>query len=158
MIREGTISDIPEIIRIGKILRRKTLSYHVPVDRQSVYRCLQVFISNPDRLLLVAEHDGKLTGFLMMGCESFWWDCPVRGRRYATDWAFYSQRQGDGKDMLERGIAWAWTRPRVVDVTLGTQIPNHMEETKELYEAAGLKQIGMMFYKENPLLSGGDDE
>ena len=157
MIREAVIADIPEIVRVGRRALAKSLSHAVPVHKPTVFSVFQKFISNPDRLLIVAEHDGEITGVLMMGLEAYWWDDARRGRRYATDWLFYSSRRDDGRKMLRIGTEWAWTRPRVVDVTLGTNIPNHMDMTKKMYTQSGLQHVGHVFYLDNPHLLVGEE-
>lgn len=155
MIREAVISDIPKVIALGDVLRRASLNHYVPVHRPTVFALLNKFIGNPDRLLLVAQHGTELTGFIMFACEPFWWDDPVRGRRYGTDWCFVSQRPGDGKELLERAVAWAWTRPRVIEVTVGTNTPEEIEASKGLYESVGFRPVGNMFYMEHPQIAGG---
>lgn len=151
MIKEAKIEDIPNVIEVGQRLLDKSVNRAVPVHKPTAFHVLNKFIGNPDYLLLVAEHDERFTGFVMAACEPFWWDDPVRGRRYVTDWAFYSQRRGDGLKMLNIVREWAWTRPRVVEVTIATNVLHGDGASDILFGRAGFQRVGSMYYQPNPI-------
>jgi hypothetical protein len=142
MIREATEEDIPYIIETGMRLHARSGNKDVPVHKPTVFIMLQIFARARDRLLLVSERDEIIRGFIMAACESFWWDDPVRGRRYVTDWAFYSEHRGDGVLMLRAMQEWAWMQPRVVEVSCASNVPKGKGLVDQLFKKAGFTRVG----------------
>ena len=142
MIRRATEEDIPYIIETGMRLHAKSGNQDVPVHKATVFTVLQIFIRAQNRLLVVSEHDEIIRGFIMAGCESFWWDDPHRGRRYVTDWAFYSENRGDGVLMLRAMQEWAGLQPRVVEVACATNVPYGRNVMEGMFKRAGFEHVG----------------
>jgi hypothetical protein len=150
MIRKGRMEDIPKIFIVGQKLREKYYKQNVPMDRQQVFKTLSLFIRSPQKILLVADHGGPFRGFLMADCQPFWDVNPRSGRRYVTDWAFYSEMFGDGRKMLKIATEWAWSQPRVINVLMGTQIPQSDATMDRLFCGAGFERVGRMYRMEKP--------
>ena len=145
MIRKGRMDDLEGIIEIGSKLLEGSNNRNVPVDRQSVFQAIREFIRAPDKAVLLAEHDGVLTGFIMVAIETYWWDNQRTGRRYATDWAFYSQRAGDGLRMLRIIRDWAWAMPRVIEVNIARNFINAENLADKVFKEAGFNRAGAMY-------------
>jgi len=92
----------------------------------------------------------RISGFVMASVEPYWEVDPKRGRRYVTDWAFYSERFGSGRKMLKIMVDWAWTMPRVIEVKVGTQIPQSDELMDRLFISAGFERVGRMYRCHKP--------
>lgn len=150
MIRKGRNEDIPKIFEVGARLRELYYKEHVPMHKPTAFRHLHEFIRSPEKMLLVADHGGPFTGFVMASVEPYWEVDPRRGRRYVTDWAFYSERFGDGRKMLKIVVEWAWTMPRVIEVKMGTQIPQSDETLDRLFVGAGAERVGRMYRFDKP--------
>ena len=145
VIRIGHIDDIEKIIEVGTKLLTRSKDRNVPIDRRSVFMVIRNFIQSADKALLVAEHDDVFTGLIMASCEPFWWDNHRSGRRYVTDWAFYSERPGDGLKMLKIITEWAWSMPRVVKVAIARNFDNAEDSADRVFEAAGFERAGAMY-------------
>jgi hypothetical protein len=145
MIRKGRLEEIDEIIEIGEKLLKRSNNHEVPVCRFSVFQAIREFIRAPDKALLVAVHDGRFTGLLMVAAETFWWDNPRKGRRYVTDWCFYSERAGDGLKMLNIVTEWAWKLPRVVEVNIARNFTNAEGTADKVFGKAGFTRAGAMY-------------
>jgi len=100
MIRKAEESDIPYIIETGRRLHDRSGNHDVPIHKPHVFMLLRSFVTRQDRLLIVSEREEIIRGFIMASVETFWWADPARGRRYVSDWAFYSEIRGDGVLML----------------------------------------------------------
>ena len=150
MIRKGRIEDIPKIFEVGEKLREQYYKTNVPMHKPTVFKTLQAFIRSPEKLLLVADHAGPFSGFVMASVEPFWDVDPRSGRRYVTDWAFYSERFGDGRKMLDIVVTWAWSLPRVIEVKMGTQIPQSDKVMDRLFGGAGFERVGRMYRFDKP--------
>ena len=145
VIRKGRNEDIPKIFDVGARLREQYYKENVPMHKPTAFRILDQFIRSPEKLLLVADHGGPFTGFVMASVEPFWEVNPKTGRRYVTDWAFYSERFGDGRKMLKIVVEWAWSLPRVIEVKMGTQIPQSDAVMDRLFGDAGFERVGRMY-------------
>ena len=73
MIREATIEDLKEIVRLGKSFFDDALYYldieYNPID---VWKTLDVLRKDDNGILLVAEVDGKIVG-MIAGAISTWY-------------------------------------------------------------------------------------
>ena len=150
MIRKATEADIPYIIETGLRLHARSGNEDVPVHKATVFGTMRVFVLARDKMFIVSERDEIIRGFLMASCEPFWWADPVRGRRYVTDWAFYSEHRGDGLLMLRAMQEWAWMQPRVVEVACATNVPRGRRVMESLFEQAGFDQVGGRFKVSKP--------
>jgi hypothetical protein len=151
MIRKGRLEEIDSIIEVGTKLLERSNNSDVPVCRVSVFKAIREFIRAPDKALLVADHDGRFTGLLMAAAEPYWWDDERRGRRYVTDWCFYSERAGDGLKMLNVITAWAWKLPRVVEVNIARNFTNAEDRADEVFNKAGFVRAGAMYTAKKPM-------
>lgn len=151
MIRKGRLEEIDELIEIGTKLLKRSNNSNVPVCRLSVFHAFREFIRAPDKALLVAVHDGVLTGLIMVAAETYWWDDQRRGRRYVTDWCFYSQRTGDGLKMLNIVTEWAWKLPRVVEVNIARNFSNSEDAAFFMFGQAGFERAGAMYTAKKPM-------
>lgn len=143
MIREATEDDIPRIIEsVGLRLHAKSGNEDVPIHKATVFGVMRVFVLAKDKFFVVSEHKGEIRGFLMASVEPFWWDDPQRGRRFVSDWAFYSEIRGDGILMLKALQEWAWMQPRVVEVACATNVPKGRGVVDNLFEKAGFTRVG----------------
>lgn len=150
MIRKAKENDILYIIETGHRLHERSGNEDVPIHRPTVFHTLRQFIHHPDKCAIVSEHENVIRGFLLGCAIPFWWDDHDRGRRYATDYAFYSEHRGDGLLMLEAFKEWAWKVPRVVEVACATNVPKGRGVVGALYKRAGFEQVGGMYRVKKP--------
>ncbi len=142
MIREAIEADIPYIIETGMRLHAKSGNEGVPMHKPTVFGVIRLFILARDKFFIVSERDEIIRGLLMASIEPFWWADPVRGRRYVTDWAFYSEIRGDGVLMLKALQEWSWMQPRVVEVASATNVPKGRGVIDAMYCEAGFNRVG----------------
>lgn len=145
VIRKGRVEDINLIIDVGKRLLHKSNNRDVPVSKNAVFNVIREFVRAPDKVILVAGNRYRLSGLIMAAAETFWWDDPRRGRRYVTDWCFYSEISGDGLRMLDIVTRWAWSLPRVVEVNVARNFTNAEDSADKLFKKAGFKRAGAMY-------------
>lgn len=145
MIRKATEEDIPYIIETGLRLHAKSGNEDVPVHKPTVFKTMQFFSRARDKFFIISEHEEIVRGLLMASIEPFWWDDPVRGRRYVTDWAFYSEIMGDGILMLQAMQEWAWMQPRVVECACATNVPRGRRVVESMFTKAGFDHVGGRF-------------
>jgi hypothetical protein len=150
MIRKGRLDDLELIIEIGSKLLEVSNNNSVPICRHSVFSVIREFIRAPDKVVLLAEHDGIITGFIMAAAEVYWWDNQRSGRRYVTDWSFFSQRAGDGEKMLNIVTKWAWSLPRVIEVNIARNFTNAEGTADQVFNRAGFKRAGAMYTAKKP--------
>ena len=145
MIRKAIEEDIPYITETGMRLHARSGNADVAVHKPTVFLVLREFIVARDKVLIVSERDEIIRGFVMASCEPFWWADPVRGRRYVTDWAFYSEHRGDGVLMLRAVQEWAWMQPRVIEMACATNVPYGRNVMEGMFKKAGFEHVGGRF-------------
>ena len=150
MIRKAKEGDIPYIIETGMRLHARSGNEDVAVHRPTVFHVLLRFIRSHEHFIVVSEHDEIIRGFLMAAIEPYWWADPVRGRRWVTDWSFYSEIRGDGVLMLQALQEWAWMQPRVVEVVCASQVPKGRNVVNRMYTDAGFNHAGGCFRIHKP--------
>ena len=150
MIRKATEEDIQYIIETGLRLHAKSGNEEVPVHKATVFATMRAFVLARDKFFVISERDDIVRGFIMASIEPFWWADPVRGRRYVTDWAFYSEIRGDGVLMLRAMQEWAWMQPRVVECACATNVPRGRRVVETMFISAGFDHVGGRFKVEKP--------
>lgn len=150
MIRKATENDIPLILNdLGQRFHAKSKEI-AEIHRPTAIAVMRAFVHARDKLFIVSEHDELLRGMLMASVEQSWFADPQRGRRYVSDWAFYSEIRGDGVLMLKAMTEWAWMQPRVVEIKCATQVPKGRNVVDRLFDAAGFERIGGMYQIRKP--------
>lgn len=150
MIRKATENDIPLILNdLGQRFHAKSKEI-AEIHRPTAIAVMRAFVHARDKLFIVSEHDELLRGMLMASVEQNWFADPQRGRRYVSDWAFYSEIRGDGILMLKAMTEWAWMQPRVVEIKCATQVPKGRNVVDRLFDAAGFERIGGMYQIRKP--------
>lgn len=151
MIRKAKEDDIALILDdIGIRLHARSGSAAAEIHRPTAFAVMRAFVHARDKLFIVAEHDEHLHGMLMASIEPFWWADPQRGRRFVTDWAFYSEVRGDGVLMLQAMTEWAWMQPRVIEVACATNVPKGRGVVDKLFERAGFERVGGRYKVSRP--------
>lgn len=155
MIRKATENDIPIILDdIGQRLHARSGDTPAEIHRPTAIAVMRSFVHARDKLFIVSEHNEHLHGLLMAAVEYFWWADPMRGRRYVTDWAFYSEIRGDGVLMLKAMTEWAWMQPRVIGIKCATQVPKGRGIVDRLFGRAGFTRVGGMYIMKKPEANG----
>lgn len=150
MIRPYTPDDIDQVLGLLEALRRRSPYRVVKPDWPTIVQVVTTAAAKRTGLVLVAEHDGKITGLLIALATTLWWADPKFGARTASDIIFYSLRMGDGKRLLQRMISWAWSIPRVVRVECAVSSGEEASKVVPLYLAAGFHLNGTLLVANNP--------
>jgi hypothetical protein len=159
MIRTFNPEDINQVIGLLEALRQETPYRCIKPDWPQIVNVVTNASSKRTGLVLVAEHDGKITGVLIAIAQTLWWQEDRTGARIASDLIFYSKRLGDGRRMLRQMIDWAFTVPRVVRVECGISSGQNPERMEALYLSAGFVREGTFYVCNHPRYAsafGGD--
>lgn len=99
-------------------------------------------MTNPDQIVIVAKRKKDICGLLIGDIGAL----PFSAGLHATDLVFIADAGGDL--LLARFIAWARQR-KVARIDMGHSQTDSVPATR-LYEMAGLKATGRMFYLNMP--------
>ena len=141
MIRQARISDLPGIRECAERLHAESPYRDVPGDLQTFAHTVGQCISNAFGFAMVAERDGKITGFMLGAAVPLWFS----KKRSASDIVTYSERPGDGYRLIRAFIDWAWSLPNVIEITMAQSSGIEVERTAKLYERAGLQRVGNLY-------------
>jgi hypothetical protein len=143
LIRRGKIEDFPQFWELGKRLLEKSPYAGVEIDRAAVAKTFGFCANSALGCCFVAENGGKITGVLLGVAQDLWWS---RGRS-ASDLIFYSETPGDGARLLAEFEKWAWSIPRMSDVTVAQSSGIDVQRTEKLYRRKGYRRVGAVFVK-----------
>jgi hypothetical protein len=121
MIRLMQPEDLQKAIILLDGLRASTPYRCCRPDWGVVVQTLTACMNPSVGLVLVADHDGELTGILIATVATLWWADQSQGPRMASDLVFHSKRPGDGKEMLRKMIEWAFETPRVIRIEMAVR-------------------------------------
>jgi hypothetical protein len=151
MIRLMQPDDLQKAIVLLDDLRRSTPYRVCRPDWGVVVQTITACMNPSVGLVLVAEHDGELTGILIATVATLWWADQSQGPRMASDLVFHSKHPGDGKKMLQNMVEWAFDLPRVVRIEMAVSSgQGTMESVRRIYEAAGFALEGTLFTMNHP--------
>lgn len=146
MIREMRQSEAPDLVELGLKLHKASAYADYPISVPEVFKGLMQMHSSQMAKVFVVERRGRLTGYLGMILHPYWWADPVKGPRFAADRHFFASRMSDVSGLIEAGVEWAFSKPRVVDVTVGVASGLKTEETCQALEAAGMEKLGAFYW------------
>jgi len=141
MIRNAQVADLPGILRAGRRLQAQTPYADVPEDIQTVGGTLGHCISSAFGFAMVAVTDEEISGFLLGAAVPLWFS----RHRSATDIVTYAESAGDGYKMIKAFVTWAWSIPKVVEVTMAQSSGVEVDRSGVLYERAGLVRVGNLY-------------
>jgi GNAT superfamily N-acetyltransferase len=151
MIREMQPDDLQKVIVLLDGLRASTPYRACRPDWTVVVQTLMACMSPTIGLVLVAEHDEQLTGILIATVATLWWADQQQGPRMASDLVFHSKHPGDGKQLLQQMIEWAFTVPRVIRIEMAVSSgQGTIESARRVYESAGFTMEGTLFTMNHP--------
>lgn len=145
MIRRATLADLPVIESLLIAAKRRSEFVTVKIEFERARKIIRTCISSPKGFAYVAEHDGKITGVLLGVADHYWYSV----ERFATDFAFYSKRRGDGRELLTRFLEWAASKGATP--LLGQSSGRHGPGIHKLYTSMGLFPIGTLYMGEKPI-------
>ena len=146
MIRNAQVADLPGILRVGRRLQAQTPYADIPVDIQTVGNTLGHCISNAFGFAMVAVdvpkyNEPDITGFILGAAVPLWFS----RNRSASDIVTYAESAGDGYKMIKAFVTWAWSIPKVVEVTMAQSSGVEVDRSGVLYERAGLVRVGNLY-------------
>ena len=147
MIRNAKISDLPQLMELGKRLHKLSPYPDVPIDLQTCASTLGQCISSAFGFAVVAVHEGKITGFIMGAAVPLWFS----KKRGVTDFITYAETAGDGYRMIRRFVDWGWSIPNVIEITLAQSSGIDVDRTAKLYERVGLHRVGSIYTAVRPV-------
>lgn len=151
MIRPFQADDMQQAIKLLDELRCATPYRMCRPDWTVVVQTMIACMNPTTGMVLVAEHEGQLTGILIATVTPLWWGDQQHGPRMVSDLVFHSKHYGDGRRMLQAMIAWAFELPRVVRVELAVSSgQGTLQSMRRLYESAGLRLEGTLFAINHP--------
>jgi GNAT superfamily N-acetyltransferase len=148
MIRLATIDDIPDIIALGERLVRQGAYAQTQVNFLSCANRLTRALRDPDEWLGVAEHRGRVVGFLILQVVRHWWsgtDCVV------LDDGIYCTRPGLGRALVRAGEQWAWSRIGVREVLIALTSNVGTARSARVLARLGYTDRGVVVSKAKPI-------
>lgn len=152
MIRDMLPADIEKVVEICRLMHRRSRYVRFKPHWPTVVQTIMRAASTPIGKVIVAEHDGKITGVLIAVVQEYWWTEAKAGARVASDLMFYSKHIGDGERMMQRMVEWAWKVPRVVRVEIGVSSGIKTDRVESFYRKMGFEYMGPMFVADHPKL------
>ena len=149
MIRNAQVADLPALLALAKRLIVKSPYSDVPIDTLTFGSTLGQCIQSAFGFAVAAVHDEKITGFMLAAAMPLWFS----KHRSATDFVTYAETPGDGYRMMRRFVAWAWSIPNVIEITLAQSSGIDIERTAKLYELIGLHRVGNLYTAVRPVVA-----
>jgi len=146
VLRRGRIDDFPQFWTLGERLLAATPYAGIEIDRQLVARTFGQCCSTQVTCCYVTLADGVLNGAILGVASPVWW----HAKRSASDLFFHAERPGDGRRLLRAFVAWAWSVPSVVDITMAESSAMDPVRGWRLYERQGFTVAGGCYVMRRP--------
>ena len=144
-IRIANVPDVKAIVEIAYELIAESAYDGIKVD-ESKFRlaCAGLMGSKNGLVLVIVDDDDKPQGFLMGIIDELFFS----RSRYATDLAVYVRKgyRHLAPRMFKEFIAWAKSKPRIVEITLGVSSGiGNTERIGKMYESLGFASVGGLY-------------
>ena len=127
---------IPRIIAFGRKFHQRTAMNKLPFSVKRSEKTILGALTSPDCIVLLAEHEGQITGVLIGAICSY----PFFEASYATDLVFIAER--DGEKLFRQFALWALKHG--VDV-LQMGVTSGLEVADKFYAGIGMKSVGGIY-------------
>lgn len=142
MIRPATLSDIPDIIRMGTEFMQTVEPYTIWTPQPAVLaETARTLITTPQQIILLAEMSGQVVG--MLGAAIY--RHPLSGEPTATEimwWVSPAWRGGVGVRLFHAFEQWAGENGAVV-----VQMGAPSSTVERLYQRRGYTRMDVGYYK-----------
>jgi len=109
MIRDAVTEDIPHLVELGELFHAiHPFAHHIDYDPGSVATTLLHFIHNPTGKVIVADHEGELTGVLLAALTPLYFNLNIQVVS-ELGWFVKEDSRGtrDGIGMFQQLEEWA---------------------------------------------------
>lgn len=148
MIREAVLSDLDQIVRMGRLFMATTeYGAHTATNPEQMAKTVTGLIASPTGIIFVSEDKGgALNG--MIGLVVF--NHHVSGEPTAGEAFWWSELPGAGMRLLERGREWATERGATK-----LQLIQPVDNTSLgiVYERMGFKRVEIAWQLDLPLIA-----
>ena len=135
------MQDVPALCELFLRLKRAGQYAFTPHDQDQATRTLRQCISSATKYARVVEHEGQIRAVLLGATQQFWWG----KRRFASDFALFSQLPGAGQALVQDFCDWAWKQPGVIEVLIGQSSADSIDATQTLFQDMGFERAGGLF-------------
>ncbi len=147
MIRDAAVADWPAVAELGERLIDKTpYAGRAPLDRKAALGVYGMCISSAMGFAMVAERDGEVTGILMAVADQLWFS----KARFVSDLVFYVEDGRSGLPLLRAMVEWAWTMPKVIEITCAQSSMIRADKLDALYRRCGFENRGGIWTLQRP--------
>lgn len=141
MIREATLNDMPELLRMGGALvdegRFRTFGF-IEVKSRAMFESL----IGGAGVVFVNERDGQIIGGIACGLSGDWFsDIPLTFDYGVFVWPEHRGTFG-GFALMRAYVNWAKSLAPVVNINIGVTSGIDEERTVAMYGLLGLKRVG----------------
>lgn len=137
MIRDATVDDLDDIMRLCRLAHQESPYKGIPCDEDYIWRLAQIAIHMPLFCAFVAEEEGEIIG-LMVGAVK----PNAFGMMTASDVIVYAIRPGPGVKLFSRFRDWAEQMPAKL-TTVTSSFGN--EKFDKYLENIGMQKIGGLY-------------
>jgi hypothetical protein len=138
VIRSASMYDIPEIISIGRKLLEEEMPF-VTHTTEYMQRYVIAFIEGQNRLALVLEVEGMVTGFILASVGP----SALSGELVGTKHSWVMKHKGQGMALMRAAETWAASKgAKKWLATLPGEIP------RKVMERMGYKSIEINYQKD----------
>ncbi len=147
MIRPATKEDIPALVLLGMRMHQESRYRNFSFSADKCRALAEQLIDSCFGVVLVAEHDGQIIGWMGGGIAEQWFSTD----RMAFEYGVFidAERRGAtaGYRLVKAFIAWA-KENGVREIRMGITTGIHEERTGELYQRLGLARTGLLYSME----------
>lgn len=144
MIRPATHADIGALLMLSETMHAESRFARRRFSLDKMAALFTRLIEGDDGLVLVAEHDGAITGGFAGYVSEDWFGPDITAGEFGL-FVRPDKRGGlDGKLMLRAYREWAQAQG-VAQPEAGISTGVHLEASTRLYESEGFRPIGTIF-------------
>lgn len=143
MIRPATHADIGALLMLSETMHAESRFARRRFSLDKMAALFTRLIERDDGLVLVAEHDGAITGAFAGYVAEDWFGPDLVSGDFGLFVRPDRRGLGDAPPLIKGYVEWARSRG-VAEPEVGVSTGIHTEKTARLYEAMGFGRIGVL--------------
>ncbi|MCL2899781.1 GNAT family N-acetyltransferase [Brenneria tiliae] len=147
MIRHATGDDIPALVLLGMRMHQESRYRNFLFSSEKCQALAQQLIATDFGIVLVAEKDGQITGWMAGGIAEQWFSHDRMAFEYGVFIDAEHRGGSTGYRLVKEFIGWA-KQHDISIINMGITTGINAERTGDLYHRLGLQRTGLLYSME----------
>jgi GNAT superfamily N-acetyltransferase len=146
--REATLQDFPQIAKLGRLMHEESSYSGLEFSESRLYVVFELYIREPDRLIILAERDGEILGLYAGYVSKYYFSEELVANDIA--WFVVKEKRGSSIGLKLLNIFERWAKAKgVSEIRIKYSTDINPKAFDSLMSKRGYSNVGANYRLEN---------